>query len=290
MNPENQATAGPLSSIPALGSGIGFRRELKQDILDARDEIDFIEVVTEQYLTDSNQLTELEELRDIFPIVPHGVRLSIGSAALDQEYLRAIKLVSDTCRAPYYSEHLAVTRAPGIEIGHLSPLWFTEAVLEQTVNNVLRVQDTLGKPLILENITYLFDIPRATMTQTEFLGRLVESTGCGILLDLTNLYTNATNHDFDPLAALDGLPLDKVVQLHLAGGYWSQGILIDAHCEPVAQGTWALLEALANRVQVKACILEHDDNFPDHFSVLSDQVRRAREFVERRRVEEPYGP
>lgn len=287
MTPENLAAADALLSIPALGSGIGFRRELRQDILNSRDEIDFIEVVTEQYLSDPKQLMELEELRETFPIVPHGVGLSIASAALDREYLRAIKRVSDVCRAPYYSEHLAVTRAPGIEIGHLSPIWFTEAVLEQTIDNVLQVQETLERPLILENITYLFEIPRATMTQSEFFGQLVESTGCGILLDLTNLHTNAANHGFDPLTVLDGFPLDKVVQLHLAGGYWSQGILIDAHCEPVAKDTWALLEALSKRVRVKACILEHDENFPEQFSVLLDQVRRARDFVERRCVEEP---
>lgn len=274
-----------LAAIPALGSGIGFRRELKQAILDARAEIDFVEVVAEQYAGDARQLEELQELTRVFTVIPHGVGLSIGSPTLDREYLRAIKRVSDACGSPYYSEHLAVTRAPGIDIGHLAPVWFTEPVLARTADHVRRVQDLLGKPLVLENVTYLFEIPGARMTQTDFFARLVEATGCGMLLDLTNLHTNATNHHFDALAFLDELPLDRVVQLHLAGGYWADGMLIDGHCEPVEHGTWALLDQLVARLPVKASILEHDANFPAEFDVLLDQVRRARTAIARSHVQ-----
>lgn len=270
---------GVVSSIPALGSGLGYRRELKRAIFESRERIDFLEIVTDQFLSDRRQLEELEELRDMFTIIPHGVGLSIGSAALDASYVRAIKAVSDATRSPYYSEHLAMTRAPGIDIGHLSPIWFTEPTLERTVANVRRVQDALGKPLVLENVTYLFEIPNATMTQAEFFARLIDATGIGLLLDLTNVYTNSVNHHFDPLAFLDSLPLDQVVQIHLAGGYWANGVLIDGHCEPVEEGSWRLLEALAGRLHIKASILEHDANFPDEFSVLLDQVDRARRLI-----------
>ena len=117
------------------------------------------------------------------------------------------------------------------------------------------------------------------MSEAEFLTRLTERTGCGLLLDLTNLFTNATNHAFDPIARLDELPLDAVVQLHIAGGYWHDGVLIDGHCETVDEGTWDLLAALAKRAQAKACILEHDERFPDDFSVLLSQVQRARQVL-----------
>ncbi|KYF55848.1 hypothetical protein BE08_05000 [Sorangium cellulosum] len=271
-------TSSSLSSIPVLGSGLGYRRELKAAIFESRADIDFVEVVTEQFFGDARYLADLEELCQVFPVIPHGVGLSIGSVELDEAYLRAIKVISDTTRSPYYSEHLAMTRAPGIDIGHLSPVWFTEAVLRTAIDNVSRVQDTLGKPLVVENVTYLFEIPGATMKQAEFFGRLVEATGAGILLDLTNLYTNSVNHGFDPEVFLDELPLDKVVQIHLAGGYWASGVLIDGHCEPVEEGSWSLLSKLSQRARVKASILEHDANFPD-LSVLLAQVARARTMI-----------
>jgi len=271
-----------VSSIPVLGSGLGYRRELKRAMFESRDAIDFVEIVADQFLSDPRQIEELEELCDVFAVIPHGVGLSIGSVTLDEEYLGAIKVVSDVTRSPYYSEHLAITRVPGIDIGHLSPIWFTEQVLQSTVDNVLRVQEVLDKPLVLENVAYLFDIPNASMKQTEFFGRLVESTGCGVLLDLTNLYTNSVNHHFDPLAFLDELPLERVVQIHLAGGYWANGVLIDGHCEPVEEGSWSLLETLAGRLRVKGSILEHDANFPAELSVLLEQVDRARRMISHR--------
>lgn len=271
-----------VSSIPVLGSGLGYRRELKRAMFESREAIDFVEIVTDQFLSDALQLEELAELRDVFTVIPHGVGLSLGSVVLDEEYLRAIKVVSEVTRSPYYSEHLAMTRAPGIDVGHLSPLWFTEAVLRITVDNVNQVQDVLGKPLVVENVTYLFDIPNAGMKQTEFFGRLVEGTGCGMLLDLTNLHTNAVNHHFDPLVFMRELPLDRVVQVHLAGGYWANGVLIDGHCEPVEDGSWRLLEALAGQMEIRASILEHDANFPPDLSVLLNQVDKARRVITRR--------
>ena len=268
-----------VSSIPALGSGLGYRRELKEAMLEARARIDFVEIVADQFLGGPHHLKELEELCAIFPVIPHGIGLSIGSSVLDETYLRAIKAVSDVTGSRYYSEHLCMTRAPGIDIGHLSPIWFTEEVLHRTAGNVLRVQEALAKPLVLENVTYLFEIPGASMTQAEFFGRLCEATGCGVLLDLTNLYTNSVNHHTDPMTFLREMPLDRVVQIHLAGGYWANGVLIDGHCEPVEEGSWSLLDALVDAAPVRASILEHDANFPVELSTLLDQVDRARRAI-----------
>ena len=240
-----RAWPGMVASMPVFGSGMGYRRELKQAIFDARERIDFLEVVADQFIGDRRRLTELEEICAAFPVIPHGVGLSIGSPELDHEYLRAIRVVSDvTALRSYYSEHLAMTRAPGIDLGHLTPLWFTEAALRSTVDNVARVQDYLRKPLVLENVTYPFDIPNAGMKQTEFFSRLVEATGCGVLLDVTNVYINSANHGFDPVAFLKEMPLDRIVQIHLAGGYERDGAWIDGHSEPVNDGSWDLLDAL----------------------------------------------
>lgn len=269
-----------ISSMPFLGSGIGYRRDIARQIFEAKERLDFLEIVTDQFLRSSQDLKELSKLCRTFKVIPHGVSLSIGSMApLDTTYLHAIKKISDITESPYYSEHLAVTRVPGIDIGHLSPLWFTEAMLNNVIENVLRVQQTLEKPLVLENITYPFEIPRAEMSQTDFFKQLVHATGCGILIDITNVHINSVNHGFDPITFMRELPIENLVQVHLAGGFSLNGSIVDSHSERVPQESWELLRALAGMVRLKASILEHDANFPEDFSVLLDQVTEARSIM-----------
>lgn len=268
-----------LAAIPFLGSGLGFRSEIESGILANRNEIDFVEVSTDKLLSEQRSLDDLARMRALFSIVPHGVGLSVGSVAPpDEDYLRAIKRVSDVTRSPYYSEHLAVTRVPGFDLGHLSPLWLTEESLAIVIRNVRRAQDYLGKPLVLENITHPFQIPNGSMSEPEFFSRLVDATGCGMLLDVTNLYINSVNHAFDPQAFLDALPLDHVVQVHLAGGQWSGGVLLDTHSESVHEESWGLLQAVCAATNVRAVVLEHDDNFPE-IDVLLRQVHRAKRIL-----------
>jgi uncharacterized protein len=269
-----------ITGLPYLGSGIGYRREIKDTLFSARDDIDFLEILTDQFIDGPQALNEVREVCDAFPVIPHGIGLSVGSATgLDYEYLRKIKPISDITRSPYYSEHLCMTRAPGLEIGHLSPLAFTEDVLERTIRNVQQAQDFLEKPLILENVTYLITIPNAEMSQSEFFRRLVEASGCGVLLDITNVYINSVNHGFDPLDFLDAMPLEQVVQVHLAGGYWSHEVLVDSHSESVQDETWELFEALVARTMIRACILEQDANFPETIASLVEQIKRARSIM-----------
>lgn len=268
-----------MTQIPHLGVGLGFRREIKQKIFAARNELDFLEVITERYLNHPWEIEELEELCEVFPVIPHGVSLSIGSIAPPStRYLQGIKQISEITKAPYYSEHLCMTKAPGIDLGHLAPLWFTEETLRRVIDAVSYVQDYLGKPLILENVTYLVAVPGGEMSQEEFFNRLVAATDCGILLDITNVYINSVNHHFDPIAFLDRLPLDHVVQVHLAGGYWLNDILIDGHNELVQEESWHLLQELVARCRVKGVIIEHDSNYPA-MDLLLRQTSRARQIV-----------
>jgi len=283
-------TCETLREIPFLGSGLGYRREIAKQVWEHEHDIDFLEIITDQFTDDTAKLTELEKLCERFTVIPHGISLSIGSAIpLDSEYLRSIKTVSDLTRAPYYSEHLCMTRAPGIEIGHLSPLWFTEQVLQNTISNVSEVQNYLGKPLILENVTYLFEIPGASMSQTKFFNRLVQKTGCGVLLDVTNVYINSVNHHFDPIAFLHEMPLENVVQVHLAGGFWTDDVLVDGHSERVHEETWSLFSTLTHMAQVNGSILEHDANFPKDFSPLLEVLNRARSILNSSRIPEADG-
>lgn len=267
-----------LSSIPFQGSGLGYRSELKKHIWEHRSEIDCLEVITDRYTDNPHLIPELEELCGAFRVIPHGVRLSIGSPDLNVDYVRQVRQICEITKAPYYSEHLCITRGPGIEIGHLAPLWFTEESLAITIDNVLRVQDLLDRPLILENTTYPFEIPGADMSQTEFFHRLVRATGCGILLDVANIRINGANHGFDPVRFLDEMPLENVVQLHMAGGFPDrEGELIDGHCYPPDEEIWSLLAEITTRdVDIKGSILEHDSSFPDDFSVLMSTVNRTR--------------
>jgi uncharacterized protein (UPF0276 family) len=267
--------------LPALGVGLGYRSELRAGILANRERVNFLEIITDNYLREPSDLAALEELCSLFPVIPHGVDLSIGSVMPPEtSYLQAIKRVSDLTRAPYYSEHLCMTRVPGRDIGHLAPLWFTEELLQHVTDRVLRLQDFLGKPLVLENVTYTLEIPHSTLSQTEFFRRLVETTGCGVLLDVTNVFINATNHHFDPDAFLSQMPLDHLVQVHLAGGYWRHGWLVDGHSELVPPEIFALFGTLTSLCPVKNVLFEHDAHFPP-FADLLEQMDQARGMLKR---------
>jgi uncharacterized protein (UPF0276 family) len=171
-----------------------------------------------------------------------------------------------------------MTRVPGRDIGHLAPLWFTEDLLQHIIDRVLRLQDYLGKPLILENVTYMLEIP-SPMSQADFFHRLVEATGCGVLLDVTNVFINATNHHFDSGEFLKQMPLDHLVQVHLAGGYWRNGWLVDGHSTLVPSEVFGLLMTLTTLCQVKNIIFEHDAQFPSMTDLL-EQMDHARSILQ----------
>ncbi|HEX6525207.1 MAG TPA: DUF692 domain-containing protein [Streptosporangiaceae bacterium] len=268
-----------LADIPALGSGLGYRAEIGDHIMNARADIDVVEIISEQYAGNQARIDWLKKLADSYPLIPHGLGLSVGTPGpVSREQLVAIRQVSEATRAPYYSDHLCVTQAPGIDLGHLMPLWYRTEVLTATIERVNTVQDFIGKPLVLENITYSFPIPNGQMPETEFFHRLTEATGCGILFDLTNLYTNSVNHHFDPVDFMEEMPLGSVVQVHLAGGKWHGQKLFDSHSEPVPEAVWMLFSRLCRKADVKGVILEQDTNLGD-FGALIRQVKRARSIL-----------
>lgn len=269
------------TALPALGVGLGYRTALKEEILAHRKQIDFLEIITDNYLATPGAPAALEELCALFPVIPHGVDLSIGSVMpLDVAYLRAIKRISDLTGSPYYSEHLCMTRVPGRAIGHLAPLWFTEELLDSLVGRVQVLQDYLEKPLVLENVTYMLEIPQATMSQAEFFQRLVEATGCGVLLDVTNVLINTTNHCFEAADFLAQMPLSHLVQVHLAGGFWKGSWLVDSHSELVPPEGFALFETLISLCPVRSVIFEHDAHFPP-MADLCQQMDTARQIIKR---------
>lgn len=264
-------------NVPKLGVGVGFRAPFKSDLFLHRSEVDFIEITVDHFLDRGKEGDEeLTLLADHFTIIPHGLDLSLGSAeGLNERYLEKVAKIVATVRPPWWSEHIAFTRAGGIEIGHLSPLPFTHEAVDVLATNVEMARRSIDAPLILENITYSVQMPGAEMSEAEFLQVIVDRTGCGLLLDVTNLYTNAVNHGYDADEMIDALPLDAIVQLHFVGGRWEGDTLIDSHSSATPPEVWSLLETILQRASVKGVILERDENIPPFVEIL-DELRKAR--------------
>ena len=191
----------PREALPALGVGVGFREPFLSDVFLHRPDIDFLEIVADHYFDPTPaKASELELLRAHFPLVPHGLDLSLGSGGrtgcgLSAPPGRARQSLSTP---PWWSEHIAFTKSGGVEIGHLTALPFTREALDTLCRNIRQAQSVIAAPLILENITYSLQWPGSDMTEAQFLTELVARTDCGLLLDITNLYTNAVNWNYDP--------------------------------------------------------------------------------------------
>jgi uncharacterized protein len=270
------------ASLPALGVGLGFRQPFRADLFLHRGQVDFLEITADHYLDGlADKEQELDLLAQHFTLIPHGLNLSLGSAeGLEDEYVRKLRKLIRRLNPPWWSEHIAFTRAGGRDIGHLSPLPHTREALKVLCRNIAEVRHQLDVPLILENISYTVAMPGAEMNEAEFLAELLERTGCGLLLDVMNLHANAVNHGYDAEDFLSRLPLERVVQLHFVGGHWSDGVMIDSHSHPTSPEVWALLESVLSRAPVKGVILERDENIPP-FSELAQELERAREIGRR---------
>lgn len=269
-----------LNKIPFLGSGISVRPQILGNIMAHHKEIDVVEIIPEQYFrwTEEEQ-QEIYQLNSLFKIVPHGVNLSIATASpIEDEYLEQIKRVIKIFHSPYYGDHLTITRVPGIDIDHLSPVWYTKELLDIVSVKVNRIQEFLGIPFIFENMTHHIQLPKFDMNEVEFINQLVERTKCGLLLDITNVYTNSVNFHFNPIDFVKQLPLDYVVQIHVAGGEWVDGVLEDSQSQPVPHEIWRIFDYVAQHAKPKVCILERDRNFP-RFSELLDEIDKARSYM-----------
>lgn len=268
------------ADLPTLGVGLGFREPFLGELFLARDRVDFLEVTADHYLDASPEKgRELALLADHFPLIPHGLNLSLGGAeGLDPTYLGKLAALVRRLGPPWWSEHVAFTWAGGVEVGHLAPVPFSSEALDVLGRNIAEAGRRIAPPLIVENISYTMVLPGAEMGEGAFLAELAARTGCGLLLDVTNLHTNAVNHGFDPLEVLDALPLERVVQLHFAGGEWHHGRLIDSHARPAPPEVWALLDEVVRRAPIKGIILERDDDLPP-FGELLDEVDRARDVM-----------
>lgn len=281
VSPDNQPDSA-WSHLPRLGVGLGFRAPYRADVFLYAGNIDFLEITADHYFdVPADKLDELDLLRNRFPLIPHGLSLSLGSAKGPRpDDVRKLAALVELLRPPWWSEHIAFTRADSGNIGHLAPLPLTRESFAILQRNIHSVRQEIPGSLILENITYEVTYPWSDLDEASFLGELLDTTDCGLLLDVTNLYTNSVNHGFDPLAFLNRLPADRIVQLHFVGGHWRDGTLIDSHSSPTPPEVWQLLDEVVKFAPVKGLILERDENLPP-FAEILDELRRARELWRR---------
>jgi len=257
---------------PALGFGLGLRTDHYEAILAGSPPVDWFEIISENYMVPGGKpLHFLDRVRERYPLVMHGVSLSIGSTEpLNRDYLRQLKQLADRVQPAWMSDHLCWTGVHGKNMHDLLPLPYTEEVVEHVAARVREVQDFLGRRILLENVSSYVTYKQSAMTEWEFLNAVVERADCLILLDVNNIYVSSFNHGFDPLEYLNAVPVGRVQQFHLAGHRNLETHIIDTHDEPIVDPVWELYRAAVSRFGRVSTMIERDDNIPPLEDLLAE--------------------
>lgn len=265
------------AALPALGFGLGLRTDHYEAILQESPRVDWFEAISENYMVGGGKpLRWLECIRERYPVVLHGVSLSIGSTApLDRAHLIQLKALAERIQPAWISDHLCWTGIAGRNLHDLMPLPHTEEAVHHIAARVREVQDFLGRRILLENVSSYVDFAHSTVPEWEFLKAVAEEADCLILLDVNNIYVNSQNHGFDPLAYLRAVPARRVQQIHLAGHSRNGELLIDTHDHPVPEPVWALYAEAVRRFGKVATMVERDDDIPP-LAELVAELDRAR--------------
>ncbi|MFI4979477.1 MAG: DUF692 domain-containing protein [Nevskiales bacterium] len=265
------------AALPALGFGLGLRSDHYEAILKESPRVDWFEAISENYMVGGGKpLRWLERIREHYPVVLHGVSLSIGSTApLDRAHLIQLKGLAERIQPAWISDHLCWTGIAGRNLHDLMPLPHTEEAIHHIAARVREVQDFLGRRILLENVSSYIDFAHSTVPEWEFLKAVAEEADCLILLDVNNIYVNSQNHGFDPLTYLRAVPARRVQQIHLAGHSHNGELLIDTHDHPVPEPVWALYAEAVRRFGNVATMVERDDDIPP-LEELVRELDRAR--------------
>lgn len=268
---------------PFGGFGLGLRRTHYDDFLGAQKvPVDFVEVISENYMVDGGrQLRILEEVRERYPVILHGVSMSIGTAGgLDTDYLAKLKALAERIEPLWVSDHLCWTRTSAHNSHDLLPLPLTTEALDAVCANITQAQDTLGRAMLFENPSSYLTFPEDEMAEWEFLSEMARRTGCHLLLDVNNIYVGSQNHGFSAQDYLAGLPLERVRQIHLAGhepASKDRPVIIDTHDREVSDPVWALYSKAMRMIeQPVATMIERDENIPPLTDLLRE-LDRARD-------------
>lgn len=270
----------PRLGLPNLGLGVGLRAVHFDPILSQRPEVDWFEVISENFMDSQGRPRHvLRQLAERYPLVLHGVSLSIGATdPLNFDYLKKLKTLAGEVGARWVSDHLCWTGVLGRNSHDLLPIPFTEETLRHVVERVRIVQDVLERPLVLENPSSYVTFAHSTMPEEEFVARMAAEADCGLLVDVNNVYVSSFNHDLDPEAFLRALPPERIVQFHLAGHSDYGTHLIDTHDDHVIDPVWKLYQLAHQRTGGASTLLEWDARIPP-FPVLHAEVLKAKRYL-----------
>lgn len=263
--------------LPYLGFGLGLRAEHYETVLNEWPAVDWFEIISENFMeTQGHTKRILGEIRERYPVVMHGVSLSIGSTdPLNIPYLTKLKALADWLQPPWISDHLCWTGINHINTHDLLPVPYTEESLTHTIARIKQIQDILERPLILENPSTYLEFKDSSISEAEFIATMAKESGCGLLLDINNVYVSCYNHRWDAKAYLDTLPLERVVQIHLAGHENHGTHIIDTHDGHVIDEVWQLYHYVTSKTSPISTMIEWDANIPE-FAVLHAELDKAR--------------
>lgn len=270
-------------SLPVLGAGIGLRKQHFRDLTKTELPVGWLEIVPENFMNFGGfPQTILDTMAQRFPIVSHGVNLSIGSCdPLNEEYLDRLKTLLERTRALWYSDHLCFTSIGGEYFHDLLPLPFSHEAADHVVSRVKQLQKRIALPFLLENPSYYVKMPGAEMSEAEFFNKVLEEADCGMLLDVNNVYVNSRNHGFDAREFIRQLPLHRVGQIHMAGHLDRGDVIIDTHEGPIIDPVWELYEFTLQQIgRSVSTLIEWDTNVPPLGQVVGEAVH-AQGIIER---------
>lgn len=278
----------PRLGHPHLGLGLGLRTDHFEHIAQHRPDVGWFEIISENFMDSGGRPRYyLDLIAEHYPIVMHGVSLSIGSTSeLNRGYLEKLRVLADAVNACWISDHLCWTGVAGRNTHDLLPIPLNDDTLAHVARRVKIVQEILERPLILENPSSYVTFAASTLTEWGFLAELTAETGCGLLLDVNNVYVSSVNHDFDPHEYLANVPHDRIVQVHLAGHTNCGDYLIDTHDGPVIDPVWALYRELHAQTAGVSTLLEWDANIPP-FPELHAELQKAEGYIADLRHEPP---
>lgn len=266
---------------PDLGFGIGLRSVHYDHILEKRPRIDWFEILSENYMdTGGRPLNILDRIAEKYPVVLHGVSLSVGSAdPIDFNYLGKLKALGKRVGARWVSDHLCWTGVSGLNVHDLLPMPYTDESLRHTIERVRIIQDFLERPIALENASTYLEFNVSTWPECDFIAQLAEEADCGILLDVNNVYVSAFNHGFDPKAYIDKIPGERVIQIHLAGHTHKGTHILDTHSDYVVDPVWELYRHTYQRMGGISTLLEWDASIPS-FEIVHAEALKAKRYRE----------
>ena len=266
---------------PYLGYGLGLRPDHYEEIIRDWPAVGWFEILTENYMVDGGKpLHYLERVRSRYPVVMHGVSLSIGSCdPIDRVYLQRLKALAERIQPQWISDHLCWTGMAGKNLHDLLPLPYTEETLMHVADRVKQVQDFLGRQILLENVSSYVSYADSALSEWEFLRAVAEQADCLILLDINNVYVSSCNHEFDACSYLEGIPSERVYQFHLAGHSYHSNLAIDTHDAAVTDPVWRLYADAVHRFGRVSTMIERDGNIPP-LAQLLDELELAQRIAE----------